>query len=689
MSANDIIRAQFFRRNPDGTFTPRGAEIGVASASGGWYVNRIGYGKLTGPATGILSTGVQSGDFAAVWAVDTDWTQPRRVAQFIVQTRQYKGATIELSGPNYLGALNDLIVFDRIGEATTVSSVIEGFQWHPGVGTRAPMAAYKPRRYATHDASTAAGQKRFNVLAAGYYRVGDTLTIDFTPQHQDAELFVTEITGVSDNRGAIEVADELPYLLPARWPFDVYSKMINVADASVFTVGERVRITSTSEGFPTVISGVIADAQVVTGAEDVLTLDNYILRDIPIGYYAFSTSYNERDTEDVEHLLENATSRIWTVARGPNSAYQGTTYDPKGETVFQVLAALSEVTGYVFRLGMSGEYLTPRNRLDWFPDLEPYPANTRRLATLGVENRIGPDYGEILELETEDANEIVTHLVPFGGGSGDSRFTIAEADTSAILANYPDISFGIDGEYPHIFNRTLSAIPPRWRTETFGSIRPENEASPSERRRAANDLLTAACEWLMINSRPDVTYKVTCYTQADPWPGDVVTTIDYSGIEPFNIRLNDMRVTEVHHEVNDAGLRITKLTLNKYVLQRMTGEDAVARMLRNLQRGFVTQNAPPVGSAYLAYDGLTFRGETLIQSTGGPVSLTATEEVLIEAGDELTVNADSVAINSDTDVGGRLTARDGLTLLDDDDGEWNFTVIVVRGIPRLVSVERG
>ena len=130
--------------------------------------------------------------------------------------------------------------------------------------------------------------------------------------YQSSELFVSEITGVSDGRGAIEIADELPYLLPALYPFDVYSKMINVADASVFTVGEQVRITQYAEGFPTVISGVIADAQVVTGAEDVLTLENYIMWDIPIGYYAFSTSYSDRDPQDVEHLLENATSRIWT-----------------------------------------------------------------------------------------------------------------------------------------------------------------------------------------------------------------------------------------------------------------------------------------------------------------------------------------------------------------------------------------
>ena len=689
MSATEVVRCQIYRRLPDGNFTQRGTEFGCTAASGGWYVNRIGYGKLTAPAHLVWLTGTQANDLACVWTEADDWTQPRRVAQFIIQARQYQGdGTIELSGPNYLGALQDWIAFDRIGNDVTVTSAIEGFRPHPDIAV-APMAAYGPRHYTTHAAVTNAGNTRFGVSAPVYARPGDTLTIDFSTADIARELFVTEVTFVSDGRTAIEIADDLPYQLPANWPFTVYSKLVNVADASIFTIGERVKIAASSDGYNPLLIGTIANTEIVANNSDTITLANYIPIGIPIGYYAVSTSYSDPTLEDVEQLLENATGGIWRARRSP-LGYMPTNYDPKGETVFQVLTSLAETSGWLFRLSMDDAAWLPRNQVDYFPDGYPYPTHSAtNLDTLGTDNWTGPNYGEIIEIASENANAIVTHLVPFGGGSGDSRFTIAEADIGGILGNFPELAWGSDGINHYLFNKTFAGRLPKWQVETFPEIRPQNEASPTDRRNAANNLLWAACNWLRDNSRPDITYKVTCHTVADPRPGDQVIQLNYIGIEQFDIQLADMRVTEVHHEVSGPdGIRLTRLTLNKWSRGRMGGEDVVARQLRNLSRGQMATNAPSTGAALVTYEGATWQGPAALQSNTGGVGLLALGgEVNINATDGVTVSGSLMEVNTAINATGAIRTDTAVVIRADTEKQYRFTSGAIRGIPRLFATE--
>lgn len=689
MSGNEVVRAQIYRRLADGNFQARGEEFGCMSAAGGWYVNRIGYGKLTAPAHLIWLTGAQANDLAVAWVDGDDWLQPRRVAQFIIQARQYRGdGEIELSGPNYLGALSDFVAFDRIGNDVTVTSVIEGFRPHPDIAL-APMAAYGPRYYTTHNAVTNAGNKRFGISAPVYVRVGDTLTIDFSTEAIARPLFVSEVTFVSDGRTAIEVADELPYQLPANWPFTVYSKRINVADSTIFQIGERVKIAVTDDGYNPLIIGTVADTEVVVNNSDVLILENYVPINVPIGYYAVSTSYTDQTAEDIEQLLENATDGIWRVNRSPQP-YNGTTFDPKGETVFQVLTSLSEMSGWLFRLGMNDVAWLPRNRIDYFPDGQPFPTHSAtNLDRLGTENAVGANYGEIIEIESENANGIVTHLVPFGGGSGDSRFTIAEADIGGILRWFPELAWGSDGINHYIFNKTFNQRIPRWQVETFSEIRPQNEASPTDRRNAANNLLWAACHWLRANSTPDITYKITCHTIADPWPGDQLLFLNYRGIEQFDIDLADMRITEVHHTVDAAsGIRITRLTLNKFSTGRLTGEDVVARQLQTLSRGQLATNAPSTGAAQIDYTGATWFGDTALMSTGGDMSVqTVSGAINLTATGNVGIRGALVEVNTAINATGAVRTDAAVVIRAETQKQYRFTSGAIRSIPRLFAAE--
>ena len=695
--SEDAIRCQFFRRMGDGSFIARGGEIGVASASGGWYLNRIGYGKLTAPAELVRAQNVEPGDYVAVWATGESATAPRRIAQFIIDSYQYRGGDIDLSGPNYLAALGEFVALDPIGERVIVSSLTEGFRPHPD-NDLMDYAAYGPRLYQNSGgAPPDAGDTRFNTHTPVIARVGDIITIDFSTDTVVRPLFVSEVTHVTDGRTALEIADGLPYEFPPLAQFWLYSRSINVADASIFTVGEEVKFSTVDDGYNPLIIGRIADTQVVANNSDYITLENYFPITVPIGWYAVGVAYSNPTLRDVEQLLDQATDDTWRVNRAP-TGYIPQTYDPNGESVFQALQAISEVSGWGFRLTMNEDAAwLPRNKIDYFPLGMSYPtASGSQLFTLGTGNRTEAGYGEIFELEMERTPATANYLVPFGGGSGETRFGIQDADIFGILAEYvdafgqPRFAWGSNGRQHYVFYRyvTQRNAVKKWRVETFSHIYPENDASPTDRRNAADALLRAACEWLLKNGAGDATYKVTCHTVADPRPGDVIQILNYAGVDTFDIVTGGLIITEVHHEVGDpSGIRITKLTLSTTNADRMTGEEATARALRELQRRAQGSNIVSRGSARVDYDGATFRGATTVQATTGTLTMsTEDDDVVIASGAGVTIGGAGLSVTTTATVTGAVVAGEGVDLPGDDGNFRNVRIINVRGMPRLVSV---
>lgn len=691
-------RAQVLRRLADGNFQGKG-EFDILTASGGWYEGRIGYGKVTAPAEEVLATQVQADDLVCVWQDDPQW--PRRVAQFIVQARQYSGeGTMELSGPNYLGVLNDLIVLDRIGTRTWVNSQIESFRPHPS-NDPVEYAAYGPRYYQSGSGSPpGAGDTYFVTHTKVISRVGDTLVIDFSSGAIVRPLFVTTITDVSDGNTRISFADGLPYELPPLTRFTLYSTMINVADASVFTIGEEVKITATPpseipEGYNPLIISRVKDAQVVANNSDYIEIERYIPFIINVGYWVVGVSYTDPTYTDVEDMLRVATDDQWRVNRSP-LGYPGTMYEPNGETVFQVMQALSEQTGWTFRLNMNDAIPLPSRKIDYFPPGNSYPmASATALLELGTKNKVGQNYGEIIELTSEDSYAAATHVVPYGGGSGETRFSIGESNLFEILASYTDdagqplFSWGSTGRDIYIFRKAAvtQGKPPRWKVLTFSNIYPENEASPADRRRAADSLLNTTCQWLKKNGGGDTVYKVTCFTLADPRPGDWLEFLDYRGVETFPLSQVGMYIAEVHHEVTEpSGLRLTKLTLTRTASHYMTGEDMAAAAMQDAKRQGRSQNVTHRGSGRMDYDGATWRGAATLRATEGALTLTtANDGIEIDSGRDVLVRADLMDVRASIKAAGAVEAGGGVILPDEDGGRWNVRFIVVRGTPVLIA----
>lgn len=689
---SELVRCQFYRRLQDGSFIARGPEIDVISASGGWMLNRIGYGKLAAPVAAVRATGMAIEDLACVWVSDGTPTGSYRVAQFIVETIGLNSGVMDLSGPNYLGELNDFVVLDPIGTKQTVISEIESFRPHPDIDPL-PYAAYGPRVYQSGFAH--ADVDYFNTLTPVNARVGDTMTMDLSTDLNPLPLFVTTVVRVSDGRTTLAFADSFPVDVAVGTQFTLYSTMINVADASVFYIGDEVRISANDLGYDPLYIGRIKNTEVIPNNSDYIEVENYFPITIPVGYYALGVNYEQISYTDVEDMLFTATDDQWRVVRSPIS-HPGTAYEPNGETVFQVMQALSERTGYVFRLNMDDASWLPRRKIDYFPIGSPTPtASATQLMTLGVANQIMQNYGEILELTTEQGRGGVTYLIPFGGGSGETRFTFAEADVFGILYSYTDgmgnnvFHLGHDGRVPYIIYRPRKerGYPPVWKVETFSNIYPENEASPTSRRQAANSLLVAACEWLLKNLHGEQKFNVTCHTVTDPRPGDIVTMLDYTGMEPSDVREFNLSIVEVHHEVNEpSGLRKTKLLLSRGLASPKDGAATMAATVRDVQRIQRSTSGLHRGSARLDYDSVSFRGDSTIQATSGTLDIsTEDDDVRITSGEDVELRAIEFNVTANTTVMGQLQAQGGAELPDDDGDYWNTRYIIVRGRPRLLA----
>jgi len=689
---SELVRCQFYRRLGDGNFTAKGPETAVMSASGGWMLNRIGYGKLTAPAGLVTSLGVTLEDLAVVWISDGTPTGSHRVAQFVVDSINYNNGAVDLTGRNYLGVLNDFVALDPIGTKRTTVSEIESFRPHPDIDPM-PYAAYGPRLYQSGTAKK--GDTRFNTKTPVVARVGDTMTMNLTVDLEIVPLFVTTITHVADGRTSLTFADELPTAVADGTQLTLYSTMINVADADQFTVGDEVRISASDDGYDPLIIGRVKRKEVIPNNSDYIELEHYFPITVPVGYYALGVNWREATRTDVEQLLETATDDQWRVARSPLD-YAGTAYEPNGETVFQALTALSEQTGWVFRLNMADSTWLPQRKIDYFLIGSPFPtASASQLMELGVANELRQNYGEILELAWEETGSAPTYLIPFGGGSGETRFTFAEADIFEILSWFTDgynqlhFSWGHDGRVPYLINRARRdrGYPATWKVETFSNIYPENEASPNDRRNAANSLLVTACEWMRKNLNSQRTYTITCHTVTDPRPGDVITIMDYSGVDVVDVREFNLSIIEVHHEVNEpTGLRKTKLTLSRSIPSPKGGASVMAAVVRDFQRTQRTTSALHRGSARMNYEGVTFRGDSTIQATTGELLLsTEDDDIWITSGENVTIRGDSLNVDANATVAGGLQAQNGVDLPDDDGGYLNTRYEVVRGVPRLMA----
>lgn len=695
---SDIVYAYFWRRGPGTTFTLRAFYLPVA-AEGTQLVNGIGSGKVVIPAYGdmrrVINERVTMGDVCVAYAMAPNGTTPQLIATFIVQTKQYREGNYEISGPDFLGELEDYVAIAPIGEETTVTttavSMGDYLDRAPNPDVWVPLeAAYPSRGYFTQDV-TPAGD--INVLFTAHMAVQVTDTFRHT--FADGDIFETKIVGVSDERRRVEIEDPLPQDLPGGSKVDFLSTRLRVADAAILAEGSQVFYTPSPYGTsqPRPAGSFIID-RIELGdgnAPDYIYSADPILDHILAGVTIEQKQYTEPTTNDVNQLLTTSTFGEWTLLRG-SSATAGTAYAPRAETVYDVLLAIADMTGYHFRRYFRGwasqllaETTAPLRKIEYFKPGS--PPVTGQVTTLGTQNRVAANYGELLSLESDNANQQVTHVIPYGGGGGSGRFDFRTANIGTVLEDYEGLSWGVVGGQYYVYNTTLLAAGGRavWTVETFNSISPANPANFESRREAAELLLRAACDFLIANQAVDTTYSADIYTLGEPLPGDAVS-LTWAGVEPDTISEIKLIITDVHHTIDpNTPYRITTLTMNKNGIPRKDGAMSVAHGMLGFQRSMRHSNFGSGGDARIAYDLVEFGGEGRVTSRTGNITLqsqTADVAITADQGD-VTIAGQNVTITGQVQFQGGLSMR--TLVLQDATASLDYEIepFTLRGIPRL------
>ena len=705
------LYALFYDRGNLDTVTPRGAPFAAVSAEGGEVTNGIGYGKAVIPLYDNFrrpwGEQVQQGDLCFVYSTAPYVGSSRAlmVACFIVDTRQQRGdETYEISGPDLLGELTEFYAVAPVGTLSDVTVYAISLGSLPGNVTL--QAAYPSRAYMVKKTAPA-GTYVLQFTESTSLQETDTMRYEYGW----GEVFTTTVTEISVQRDIVTLADPLPHVIypadhdPPGGKVSFQSTRLMVSDASALIEGSHVFYTpGTAEGYT---SGnpqgnlLIDRVEVGEGGDpDYIYTADPITDQIDAGTPMTQMQYTAPTTIDVAMLLAQSTSLgamvgQWSVIRSPLATI-GTAYAPSQETVWDVLMAISEMSGYQFRRYFRGLNLTALGQnpfadwrqIEYFPP--GYPIVAGEVQRISAENTISVFHATILSpIQTEDVGQAVTTLFPFGGGAGSGAFDFHLANIDAILSEYGGkIGWGIKNRQYFVYNKVLVQGGARLvaTSETFAHISPLDNTLFDSRKEAANQLLRAACEWLLLHDRPQVTYVVDVFTIGEPRVGDVVT-LSYSGNSPHSTTDTALIITDVRHRVDpQPGYRVTTLTLNKAAFPIYAGARTVARELTRLKRALKQANIGARGDARISYDRMEFGQDATVDSKTGNMLIRSQQGSVTVRADmgDVALDGNTIAISGLVDASGVIRSDMGFVLRDlGRSHDWEITAQSVRRIPRI------
>lgn len=688
------IYARFIQRNAGSALAERGTFV-CESAEGKEILDGIGYGKVVIPhydnARLAANERIQPGDVCITWT-DAPDGEGHYISCFLVQTRNYKGGRLEVSGPDFIAELQEYVAIAPIGEQQEVVTIAKSMgnytiqQPEPDPDTTFVMEAAYPSRGGVTVNFKEAGRTSLGLVDPVPFQVTDVVEI----RYPNGEIFETPITGKNHLNKEILFNDPLPQDTPIGTKVHIRSLRIRVDNAEDLEEGARLFYTPAAYGSsnPRPRGNIMVDSIEMGDDEPsyVYSADpitDHILRDTPVSQIL----YTEPTTNDIEQLLGLNTFYEWDVERGEDTTL-GTAYAPNAETVWDVLLAIRDTAGYHFRRKFYGQpaHITltvPYRVLEYFRADE--PVTPAQVAEYGMERVLSSTYGTLLSLEHEDNRSTVTHLIPFGGGGGSGRFDFSRAPIGTVLEDYPSLDWGIINRHYYVYNKTMTSTRAVWAVESFPHISPTDSDSGQSRIEAAELLLRAACDWLMARAVADITYSVEAFTLGIPRPGDLVS-IDWRGADPTPTFDDNLIVMEVEHRTDESGLRISRLIMNKAGRHRNSGSDNIGKILLDLERTVRRSNFSSGGGLLMDDRGIDFGGsesriggksDLLIKSDTGDVDIEAPEG-------EIALTAPQVTINGPLYITGNIRTEGGVTLIDEANGdEWALSMLTVRNVPRI------
>lgn len=278
------------------------------------------------------------------------------------------------------------------------------------------------------------------------------------------------------------------------------------------------------------------------------------------------------------------------------------------ESVLNALVTITEKTGQMFRLNPL--YLSDGSidfrRIKVFSAIESSGIlATNRAAPLAIERNINACLIEQID-QQEDAWNLINQAIPFGAGTGETRFTLYAANqwpdgldvnTTYLATDFAGRSHGF------VFSRdnnTVTDVTSVLEYGTYASQVQFKEIAPisntdADTVAAGNTLLAATVEWLLNTSRPQYHYSLNVVgLRRQVFPGQSIRVVAKEmrdGQAPIDID-EDLIIQEVVNEVDINGLRPVALTVA--TTREFATTDAQI-LAREIQKSLAYQAHPQLG----------------------------------------------------------------------------------------------
>lgn len=359
---------------------------------------------------------------------------------------------------------------------------------------------------------------------------------------------------------------------------------ISTAEISKFAVNNSVNLYNTA--------GLFSEHRARVTAVDTTTSSENITIDPPLyetiddvtDITIFITDYQTPATDDITQIMSGPVADgTWdlTVQGGGDGTTNGTSHVCDGVTILDLLNAAAEISGEWWRLKQrTAGNVAPLREIEWRSTSDSTGITLVMPTQAQMISRVtSTSYGIIESVKRQYRDERISHLIAYGGGSGDKRVSLVNA-TDTAPTGYT-LTTNTTGRHTVLSNDALETLFDPGKREiivTFPDIQPGG-VTDADLEQAGNQLLAAAHNWMEARNEKLRFYEVECVIHKNVRPGQTIG-LTYSD-QWLTLTQATLYIVEYEHYVGDDNVRRTRLTLSEALQQRTTGNDLLASALRS------------------------------------------------------------------------------------------------------------
>ena len=426
-----------------------------------------------------------------------------------VEDRQAGGLQVSISGRSFLAELENKQVWEPVGDSTTYNTTL-------AVAVVAPNSSNSV-------GETAAGKTEIVVADSSIFFDTNMVLIPLP----GGGTFLGLVSSVDSDTKTLTLDRPLPATIANGTTVTRRPRKLFLNNTEGFEVGAKVTITLNSGTFTTIVeegetmedvSGTerarILVRDGITGAANVNNAVVAVNKAKPT-----TTPY-----DDIAQILANAPG--WTSDNTLMSPSSGTSHVPDGASVFDLLKAVSDITGIPFRQEVDPSNLRPMRKIKWglYPSADDYggskitlenPPPSMMAQHLSKAHR-GTIHGTI---SREYRDNKVTRIYPTGGDAGVTLMGVSAATRTTlagmgfIIVDNP-ATLGLY-EPPYMYNSALEPAEKISRRVTFGDITAETSGSTTWMY-ACDNLAWQSARWLMSRTRAYWEWRITDVDVSSP-----------------------------------------------------------------------------------------------------------------------------------------------------------------------------